>query len=161
GKLAAAWQWLTGQSSSAHYVRVGTALALLAWGTLDQARYYLALHAESGYDLQRAASLNSYDSSLQMRLGQRELEEGLPEEAEASWRRAITSDPANPAPRHALLRFLIDHSRFDEALDLTEASLKYAPKDSRLLVNRGLLLLQKGHADQAMANWEQAIAVDP
>jgi tetratricopeptide (TPR) repeat protein len=59
------------------------------------------------------------------------------------------------------LQFLIDRSRFDEAYELTQASLKYSPKDANLLVDRGLLALRKGHASEAMASWEQALVVDP
>ena len=34
------------------------------------------------------------------------------------------ANPADPAPRQALLRFLLEQKRFDEAFNLTEASLK-------------------------------------
>ncbi len=87
------------------------------------------------------------------------MEDGQPQQAEAAWRRAMQANPADPAPRQALLQFLIDQNRFDEAFSLTEASLKYAPKDANLLVDRGLLALQRGHADQALASWDQALAV--
>jgi tetratricopeptide (TPR) repeat protein len=60
-----------------------------------------------------------------------------------------------------LLRFLIDQRRFDEAFDVSEASLKSIPKDSKMLVDRGLLALRRGRADEAMANWDQALALDP
>jgi tetratricopeptide (TPR) repeat protein len=161
GQLAAACRWLVGGSTRAHWLRVGTALVLLVWGTVDQARYYLSLHADDMHDLQRAEALNSFDSPLQMRLAQRAMEDGQPQQAEAAWRRAMHANPADPAPRQGLLRFLIDQNRFDEAFTLIEASLKYTPKDANLLVNRGLLALQRGHADQAVANWDAALAVDP
>ena len=73
----------------------------------------------------------------------------------------MQANPADPAPRQGLLQLLIDQDRFDEAFSLTEASLKYTPKDANLLVDRGLLALRQGHADQALANWDQAVAVDP
>ena len=114
--------------------------------------------------LARSASgprrLDSFDSSLQMRLAQRAMEDGQPQQAEAAWRRAMQANPADPAPRQALLRFLIDQNRFDEAFNLTDASLKYTPKDANLLVDRGFLALRRGHADQALASWDQALAVD-
>jgi tetratricopeptide (TPR) repeat protein len=81
--------------------------------------------------------------------------------AEAAWRRALQANPLDPAPRHALLKFLLDQKRFDEAYSLTEASLKYTPKDANLLVDRGLLALQFGLADEALANWDEALVVDP
>src|SRR5580692_3174851 len=161
GQLAAVGRWLAGSSSGARSLRVGAAFLLLVWGTLDQARYYLALNTDDLHDLQRAEALNSFDSSLQMRLAHRAMEEGQVQQAEAAWRRAMQANPADPAPRQGLLQLLIDQDRFDEAFSLTEASLKYTPKDANLLVDRGLLALRQGHADQALANWDQAVAVDP
>jgi tetratricopeptide (TPR) repeat protein len=136
-------------------------LVLLAWGTVDQARHYLSLHSDDLNDLKRAAVLDSFDSQLQMRLGRRQLEDGNPQEAEAAWRRAIAANPADPAARQALLKFLLDQKRFDEAFALTETSLKYAPRDANLLVDRGLLALQRGHAEEALADWERALKADP
>jgi tetratricopeptide (TPR) repeat protein len=161
GRFAAACRWLVGDSSGARSLRVSAALLLLVWGTLDQARYYLALNADDLRDLQRAEVLNSFDSSLQMRLAHRAMEEGQLPQAEAAWRRAMQANPADPAPRQGLLQLLIDQDRFDEAFSLTEASLKYTPKDANLLVDRGLLALRQGHADEALANWDKALAADP
>jgi tetratricopeptide (TPR) repeat protein len=67
----------------------------------------------------------------------------------------------DPAPRSELLRFLIAQNRLDEALALTETSLKASPRDVNLLVNHGFLMLRSGHAEEAVANWEQAITIDP
>jgi tetratricopeptide (TPR) repeat protein len=160
GQFAAACRWLVSGSAGARSLRVGAALLLLVWGTVDQARYFLALDTDDLHDLQRAEALNSFDSSLQMRLARRAMEDGQPQQAEAAWRRAMQANPADPAPRQGLLQLLIDQDRFDEAFSLTDASLKYAPKDANLLVDRGLLALRQGHADQALANWDQALSVD-
>jgi tetratricopeptide (TPR) repeat protein len=156
-----AWNWMTGETSGARQLRIGAALLLLVWGTVDQARYYFALHSDDLRDLQRAAALNSFDSPLQMRLARRELEEGHAQTAEAAWRRAIQASPTDAAPRQALLKFLIDQKRFDEAFSLTEASLKYAPNDPNLWVDHGLLSLSKGRNSAAIADWNQALALDP
>jgi tetratricopeptide (TPR) repeat protein len=161
GRSAAAWQWLSGSTARAHALRVSAALLLLAWGTVDQARHYLALRSENVSDLQRAVSLDSFDSSLQTRLAHRELENGHPQQAEAAWKIAIKSNPADPAPRQALLHFLVEHSRFDEAFDLTEASLHYAPRDANLLLDRGLLAMRRGHPDIAVDSWTRAVAIGP
>jgi len=160
GRFTAACRWFVGSTAGARWLRVGAALMLLVWGTVDQARYYLALHTDDLHDLQRAEMLNSFDSSLQMRLARRAVEEGQPQQAESAWRRAMQASPADPAPRQALLRFLIDQNRFDEAFTLTEASLKIAPKDANLLVDRGFLEMRLGHTDEALANWNEAVAVD-
>ncbi len=161
GRFAKAWQWLSGNTAHAHALRVSAALLLLAWGTVDQARHYLALRSENVSDLQRAASLDSFDSSLQTRLAHRELEDGHPQQAEAAWKNAIRSNPADPAPRQALLRFLVEHNRFDEAFDLTEASLHYTPRDANLLLDRGVLAMRRGHPDMAVDSWTRAVAIDP
>jgi tetratricopeptide (TPR) repeat protein len=161
GRFSATWAWLSGGTSRARAVRVGAALLLLAWGTVDQARHYLALRSENASDLQRAVSLDSFDSLLQTRLGRRELEDGHPQQAEAAWKTAIKSNPADPAPRQALLRFLIEHKRFDEAFDLTEASLHYTPRDANLLLDHGLLAMQHGQLETAVESWKQAVAIDP
>jgi tetratricopeptide (TPR) repeat protein len=161
GQFAAACRWLVGGSTGAHRLRVSAALLLLVWGTVDQARYYFSLRADDLQDLQRAAAMNSFDSSLQIRLARREMVDGQPQQAEAAWKRAIDANPADPAPRQGLLQLLIDQDRFDEAASLTEVSLKFAPKDANLLVDRGLLALRRGHADLAIASWDQALTVEP
>jgi tetratricopeptide (TPR) repeat protein len=159
--LAAAWRWITGGTPRARYARVSLAVLLLLWGTLDQARHYLALRSDSLNDLQHAVALDSFDSSVQTRLAENEMAAGQAHEAEAAWRKAMQVNPADPAPRSELLRFLIAQDRYDEALALTETSLKSAPRDANLLVDHGFLLLRVGHADEAVSSWEKAIAVDP
>jgi tetratricopeptide (TPR) repeat protein len=161
GSFATACRWLVGDARAARSLRMGTALLLLLWGTVDQTRYYLALHTDNLHDLQRAAALNSFDSSLQVHIASRALADGQPQQAEDALKRAMRANPSDPAPRHALLQFLIDHNRTDEAFSLTEASLKYLQEDANLLVDRGLLALQKDKADQAVANWNKALQADP
>jgi tetratricopeptide (TPR) repeat protein len=159
GWLSKIWQWLSGPASSARTVRISAALLLLLWGTVDQVRHYLSLRSDL-HDLHRAAYLDSVDSQLQMRLAHQELQDGHPKEAEEAWRNAISSSPANPAPRQALLRFLIEQNRYDEAFTLSKASLHYASNDPNLLVDSGLLASRFGHADEALADWNQALAID-
>ena len=161
GRLSATWSWISGNSTSAHALRISAAVLLLLWGGIDQARYYFAVHSENVRDLQRAASLDSFDSALQSRLGHRELEDGHPDQAESAWKKAMQSNPADPAPRQALLRFLVENKRFDEAYTLSESSLVYFPRDANLWMNRGILALQRGSFDQAIESWNKALAIDP
>jgi tetratricopeptide (TPR) repeat protein len=153
-------RWVFGNSQSARALRIATALSLLAWGTVDQVHYYLALHHESLPDLERAAALDSYDSSLQTHLGWKELNEGKSQEAITAWHQALRVNPSNAAPRDALLSYLTQKNRFDEAYALTSESLRRTPKDVNLLVNHGILANQLGHGDEAVASWKQAIALD-
>jgi tetratricopeptide (TPR) repeat protein len=161
GRIAAAWQWFVGSQPAARSLRVSAALLLLVWGTVDQVHHYLALRTDDVRALQRAAALDSFDSLLQTRLGRRALEIGDARGAEGAWRKAMQSNPSDPTPRQELLRLLIDEKRFDEALALTDASLKYTPRNSDLLLDRGLLAQQLGNADEARSSWEQALAADP
>jgi len=161
GRFVSGWRWLTGSTRGAQFLRGAAAIVLLTWGSFDQVRYYLALRADNLQDLQKAAALNSFDSSLQTRLAHREMEDGHLREAEAAWRNAMQANPADPAPRQALLQFLIDQNRFDEAFNLTQSSLIYAPKDPNLLIDRGLLALRRGDSNQAIDDWERAIEIDP
>ncbi len=151
---------MIGGSAGARGLRIGTAMLLLVWGSVDQARYYLALRSDNLQDLQRAAALDSFDSPVQMRLARKQIESGQLQQAEASWNRAIQSNPADPAPRQALIKLLLDQKRFEDAFTATEAALNYTPKDSNLLVDRGLLELQRGHADAALVSWNQALNAD-
>jgi tetratricopeptide (TPR) repeat protein len=81
--------------------------------------------------------------------------------AESALQAGVRVNPADPAPRQALLRFLIAQKRLDEAFVLTDASLQFAPKDVNLLVDRGLLAQGRGHPDQAVESWKRALAIDP
>ena len=159
--LAAGWRWMIGSTAGARALRVSAALALLAWGTLDQVRYYLALQEDNLPALQRAAALNSYDSPLEMRLAHKELDAGKPALAEAAWKRAMQANPLDPAPRNALLQYLTSNKRFGEAYALTQTSIERTPRDAQLLVNHGILALQLGHPEEALQSWQQAVAYDP
>jgi tetratricopeptide (TPR) repeat protein len=157
GWFASAMRWLAG----ARKLQFAVVALILVWGTVDQAWHYLALRSDDLTDLRRAARLDSFDSPLQTRLARRELETGDSRGAEFAWKRALEANPADPAPRQALLKFLIEQKRFDEAFTLTQASLRYTPKDANLLLDRGLLNLQRGDSDHALADWSQALAQDP
>ncbi len=160
GRLAAGARWAVGSSTGARGLRISAALLLLTLGTVDQVRYYLSLHQDNLEDLQRAAELDSFDSSLQMRLGRKELEIGDKQQAVEAWRQAVEANPANPVPRNALLRYLTERRRFDEAYALTTRALQYTPKDIDLLVNHGVLARQLDHPEQAIADWQEAISLD-
>ena len=153
-------RWAFGNSRPARTLRIAAAMILLAWGSIDQVHYYLALHQESLPDLKRAAALDSYDSSLQTHLGWKELNEGQFQEAAAAWNQALQVNPTNAAPRDALLNYLTQKNRYDEAYALTTQSLRHTPKDVNLLVNHGILAHQLGRGDEAVQSWKQAIALD-
>jgi tetratricopeptide (TPR) repeat protein len=160
-RAAAVMRWIGQNSWGWRALRVTAAVLLLVWGTVDQVRYYLAMHAENLSDLQRAIKLNAFDSGLQMRLARRAMEDGDLQQAETAWKRAMQSNPKDPSPRQGLLQLLIEQDRYDEALGLTESSLQYSPRDANLLIDHGFLMQHAGHADEARKDWEKAIRVDP
>jgi tetratricopeptide (TPR) repeat protein len=161
GQIDSIWQWLKGTGGPSRTVRVGGIALLLLWGSLDQARYYLALHTDDLRDLRRAASLNSFDSALQLRLARKEVDDGETKQAEAALRRAVQVNPVDPIARQSLLKFLIQQKRFDDAFQATDDALKYFPGDSNLLVDRGLLDAQRGRPNAARADWDRALILDP
>ena len=158
--LGRAVQWLVSASPAARALRIASAVLLLSWAGLDQARYVLAVNATDVEALQRAAAMNPYDTAVQMRIARSKVELGASDEAVAAWRRAIAANPSDPAPRNALLQFFTANQRFEEAYDLAKQSIARSPKDVDLLVNLGILANQLGHNDEAAQNWQKAIALD-
>jgi tetratricopeptide (TPR) repeat protein len=161
GHAIAGLHWLIGNSRRAHLVRVAAVLALVAWAGIDQVRYYLRVHSEDINNLQLAASLNAFDSGLQTWLGRKTLESGHPDAAAQAWRTALRLNPADSGARDGLLQYLIKQKRYDEAYKLTQQSLRYAPDDTNLLVNNGMLANQTGNRVAALSSWKQAMAIDP
>ena len=154
-------RWLIGDSRRAHLLRVTAAIALVAWAGIDQVRYYLRVHSENISNLQFAASLNAFDSGLQTWLGRKILESGHPEAAAQAWRTALRLNPSDSAARDGLLQYLIKQKKYDEAYKITQQSLRYAPEDTNLLVNNGMLANQIGNRVDAITSWKRAMAIDP
>ena len=160
-RTRAAFRWLAGPNAGARFLRVGVAVALLAWGCIDQVHYYYALQGENLADLKRAASLAPYDAPLEMRVAHQALDEGLPQDSIAAWQYAIKADPADPGPRDAWLQYLSQQKRFEEAYELTGDWIKLAPRDAALRVNYGILAQQFGHTDEAEQSWQKALMFEP
>ena len=160
GHLGASWRWICGKGVAPRIVRVSAIVMLLIGCSVDQARYYFALRGDNLADLQRAAALNSFDSALQMRLARKEMAVGQPEKAETSMKQAVQANPADLAARQSLLKFLLERKRFDEASRVTQSALKDFPRDANLLVDRGLLEVQQGRPEAALADWNRALLID-
>jgi tetratricopeptide (TPR) repeat protein len=159
-RAVSGFRWLVGPSSGARALRIGTALALLMLGTVDQVRYFFVLHSENLQYLQRAAAMNSFDSSLETRLGRKELESGRTQDALAALQEAVRVNPAAPVPRNTLLKYLTDNGRYNEAYDLTTKSIRYSPNEADLLVDHGILANRLGHKEEAVASWQRALSID-
>jgi len=141
--------------------RIATAIFLLALAGLDQTRYAFVAHSDNLASMQRAAALNPFDASLEMRLAKKQAEAGHPDAATLAYEQAIATNLSDPSPRIAFLKYLTAHQRFAEADIIATQALAKWPTDPDLLVNHGILAAYFSRSAEAQANWEKAIAVDP
>jgi len=161
GGTGRAWQWMRSRSTVPRLVRVAVALALLALAGLDQARFLLAAHSEDLDAMQRAAAINPFDSSLELRIAKKRAEAGDADAAILAYEKAIAANPADLAPRNAFLKYLVSNHRYEDADAVAKAALARWPNDPDLLVNRGILAAALGRGTEAVASWEKALTVDP
>lgn len=86
---------------------------------------------------------------------------GLHEPAEACYRNAARSAPADPRWPHALGVLLQDAGRLDEASAAYRRSVELAPKNVAALVHLGEIARLQGKPDDAESFARQALAADP
>jgi tetratricopeptide (TPR) repeat protein len=158
---AGATSWLGGQSAAANAIKVGIVLALFLWGSVDQIRYVAASDDGNLSHLMTAASMDPYDSTLEMRIARADATAGRADDELSALTRAVEVNPSNPAPQEARARALIEAGRFDDAYEHYKQMLTRFPQNADALVNFGLLAARLGHPDEAIASWDRAIDVDP
>lgn len=161
GAGGGAWRWLTGSAPSARVFRIAVAAVLISWGAMDQLHYFLGWDDGNLAHLVRAASLNPYDSSVEMKIARVESQEGKLPQALQALTRAVSVNPANPAPQEARAQLLIQEHQYSEALDEYRRLLNISPRNPDVLVNYGLLMFQKGDSNEAIDAWQKAVAIDP
>jgi tetratricopeptide (TPR) repeat protein len=161
GRTGSVWEWLTGATSSARAFRITAAALLILWGAVDQVHYFLGWDDSNLAHLVRAASLNPYDSSVQMKIARAESEDGKLSQALQALTQAVSVNPENPGPQEARAQILIEEHRYDEALDEYRRLLAISPRDATAYVNYGLLLVRKGDTSDAIEAWQKAVALDP
>ena len=156
-----ALRWLGGSSRGAHWVRVAAALLLCAWGVMDQTRYYWANVQASPLALKRAAELNPFDSSLLARIARVNQRAGDTTDEIAMLVRALKLNPRSRPLRRSLARALLTSKRYQDADRVYKDLLSGFPNDVEALVNEGLVQQRLGNLDEAMDEWNRAIAIDP
>lgn len=161
GGLVRFARWSVSPASGARALRIGAAGLLVMLAVLDQTRFVLGMNTEQPERLERAAALNPFDGTVQLRVAQEEAAAGHTDAAWAAFRRAQDERPRDPAVRDAYLRFLISQQHLDEAFQLTGEWLHRTPNDANLLINRGILANSMGKLEIADASWEQALRIDP
>ncbi len=161
GGAGRAWAWMRSQATVPRAFRIATAIFLLALAGLDQTRYALVAHNDDLDSMQKAAALNPFDTSLEMRLARKYADAGEADAAVAAYEQAIATNLADPAPRQAFLKYLAANQRFAEADAIAMAALAHWPNDPDLLVNHGILSADLARSSDAVSAWEKALSVDP
>jgi tetratricopeptide (TPR) repeat protein len=134
---------------------------LLLWGGFEEFHYAMRNNDGDLASLQRAASMNPYDSGTQQRIARTELSAGQADAALASYSRAVTINPTNVALQESYARALIDAGRYEEAYADYQNFLDRFPNNSDALVNYGLLAAKFQHPEAALDAWNKALAIDP
>ena len=156
-----ATSWFGGPTFGANAFRVTVALMLFLWGGVDLVRYFAGTDEGNLPHLLNAASMNPYDSALEMRIARADAKAGRGDDQLSALARAVEVNPSNPAVQEARARALIEAGRYDEAYDHYKQMLERFPKNTDALVNFGLLAARLGHSDEAIESWDRAIDVDP
>jgi len=88
-------------------------------------------------------------------------EEGEPEAAADSYRRAIEQDVTCSGAYANLGRLLHAAGRLDDAQAIYETALRVCTADATLLFNFAVLLEERGHLGEAERRYREALAADP
>ena len=155
------WAWMRSQAPVPRAFRMATAIALLAVAALDQTRYALVARLDNLAAMQKAAVLTPFDSALELRIANTHADSGNSSAAVSAYERAIAANPSDPVPRKTFLKYLVARQLYVQADAVAADALERWPRDSELLVNRGILASSMGRTPDALASWEKALAVDP
>ena len=156
-----AWAWMRSQAVVPRAFRIATAIFLLTLAGVDQTRYAFVAHNDDLHSMQKAAVLNPFDASLEMRLAKKQADAGNTDAATSAYQQAIATNLSDLAPRTAYLKYLTTHQRFAEADVIATQALAKWPNDPDLLVNHGILAAYFGRSAEAIESWKKALAVDP
>lgn len=121
------------------------------WGTLASLAAIVAL-------LLLAIRLRGSDDAL--RQGEAAYRDGRVVEAERLFRQAAEEEERDPLPRVYLARIYREAGRSDDARRVVEEGLRAAPSSAGLHVERGFLLLDSEHPDQAVPVFREALRHD-
>jgi tetratricopeptide (TPR) repeat protein len=142
-------------------VMVAAAGLLFLWGGMDQFHFAMRTSENDLPALERAASMNPYDSSVQARIATVASRSGNKDAAVAALVRAVEINPNSLALQQACARALIEDGRYADAYDHYQKMLKIFPRDPDALVNYGLLAARLGNPTEALDSWEKAAEINP
>ena len=158
--LKSAARWLTGSAYAARWIRLLAVALLLLWAAMDQLHFYWSSSAESVPALERAATLNPDDSSVQTRLAHAETVAGNRKASLAAMQRAAAIRPESYQQQEAYARGLIEADRYGEAYAQYQKMISRWPHNADAFVNFGILAQRLGHPEEALDTWQRAIALD-
>jgi tetratricopeptide (TPR) repeat protein len=160
-KADSAASWLGGRILSAPGFRIGVVALLFLWGGMDQFHFALGTDEGNLAALERAASLDPYDSMLQARIAAAESKAGRRDQAVSALERAVALTPHNAALQQACAKAMLEDGRYTDAYAHYQKMLVIFPRDPDALVNYGLLAARLGHSDEAVESWEKAVDASP
>ncbi len=161
GRALAAARWLAGDSGGARAVRITAAVLLIAWGLMDQARFYWASAEGRLPELERAARLDPYDSGLLARIARADQDAKNSPAAIDALTRALQLRPRARGLQAALAHELLLAGQYQEAFQRYQKLLEQYPNDVDALVNAGVLAQRLGRPAEAVDDWNRAITLDP
>jgi len=111
--------------------------------------------------ISQAIRINPYDAPAHSNVGSALLELKRPEEALASFDRALTLEPNFAGALNGRGNALLELKRPDEALANFERALALNSEFAGALNGRGIALLELKRPDEALASFDRALALNP
>lgn len=149
------------QSTGKLVLRLSIVAVLFLWGGLEQLHFVMRTDEGNLRALERAASINPYDSATQQRIARAEAHNGKRDAEIAALANAVQMNPSSIALQESYARALLDGQRYEEAYADYQKLLERFPRDADALVNFGLLAAHEGQPEVAVDSWSKALEIDP
>src|SRR5262249_34058441 len=142
------------------FARPIAACGLLALAGVDQARFAFSLKSEDSQSLSKAAALNGYDSTVNIRLARLLPKNAGLDQKIAAWERAVRANPYKAESQNALARLLLQSERYEQAYEHYKQMTRYLSGDADAQVNLGLLADRFGDEEVAISAFKHACESD-
>ncbi len=126
-------------------------------------RLYLASgrHEQAEAVFSRLADSRPLDPGVRMGLAEAQERQGRLDDAERSFRSAVSVDPAYWRAHGGLGNFLLAAGRIPEAIVEYRKAADLAPRNASAINNLGAALLMDGQFDEAIRTFERSLAIEP
>ena len=137
----------------------------VAYAAMGDALFGLGRYDEAMAQVRRARSLLPADPELARRLthltARTHAAQGNMAAAVAAYQRLLQRAPGDVVALRELVSLYFDYKQYAQALDVLEALAAVAPNDAEVRVNIGVVLHNLGRSEEALAQFEQALVMDP